>query len=72
MNTYMLVKIPKVLAGTHADLEEVELRRGRIMKLSLDRTVPAHMDGEPFYLEAGTHTVEAVPGSLRIMSRSGV
>lgn len=64
-----LIKIPKVLEGTHSGLAEVELRRGRVMEISIDRTVPAHMDGEPFYLEPGTHRIEAVPGALRIMSR---
>jgi len=63
-----LVKIPKVLSGTHSGLDEVELKRGRTMTLTIDRRVPAHMDGEPFYLESGTHTIEVVPGALRLMS----
>ncbi|MEQ9619485.1 MAG: diacylglycerol kinase family lipid kinase [Deltaproteobacteria bacterium] len=63
-----LLKIPKVLQGTHSGLAEVELRRGSMMEITLTRAVPAHMDGEPFYLEPGKHRVEVVPGALRIMS----
>ncbi len=63
-----LVKIPKVLKGTHSGLTEVELIRGSVMDISIESTLPAHMDGEPFYLDPGTHRIEAVPGALRIMS----
>lgn len=63
-----LLKIPKVLQGTHSGLAEVELRRGSMMEISLACEVPAHMDGEPFYLKPGKHKVEVVPGALRIMS----
>lgn len=63
-----LVKIPKVLEGTHAGLSEVMLRTGTVMELTLVRGQPAHMDGEPFYIEPGAHRIEVVPGALRIMS----
>ncbi len=63
-----LVKIPKVLGGTHAGLAEVELKTGTRMEITIDRSQPAHMDGEPFYLEPGAHSIEVVPGALRIMS----
>lgn len=66
-----LVKIPKVLEGTHSGLSEVMLRTGTEMKLTLERRQPAHMDGEPFYLEPGPHTIEVVPKALRIMSTEG-
>lgn len=63
-----LVKIPKVLSGTHAGLEEVELRRGPEMEITVERTIPAHMDGEPFYLRPGTHKISILPGALRVMT----
>ena len=63
-----LVKIPKVLEGTHAGLSGVTLKTGEAMKLTLGRRQPAHMDGEPFYLGPGEHSIEVVPGALRIMS----
>jgi diacylglycerol kinase (ATP) len=63
-----LVKIPKVLAGTHLSLAEVELRSGPRMEIKISRPLPAHMDGEPFYLAPGAHEIEVVPGALRIMS----
>ena len=63
-----LVKIPKVLSGTHAGLEEVELRRGREMEITVERALPAHMDGEPFYLKPGTHKISILPGALKVMT----
>lgn len=63
-----LIKIPKVLAGTHAGLEEVELRRGAEMEITTDRTLPAHMDGEPFYLGPGTHRIGIKKAALRVMT----
>jgi YegS/Rv2252/BmrU family lipid kinase len=66
-----LVKIPKVLEGTHSGLAEVMLKTGTVMEISIDRQQPAHMDGEPFYLTAGTHRIEVVPKALRIMSAEG-
>jgi diacylglycerol kinase (ATP) len=63
-----LIKIPRVLEGTHSGLAEVELRSGPRMEIKISRSVPAHMDGEPFYLAPGTHVIEVVPGALRIMS----
>ena len=63
-----LVKIPKVLDGTHSGLAEVILKAGTAMKLAIKQRQPAHMDGEPFYIEPGEHGIEVVPGALRIMS----
>jgi diacylglycerol kinase (ATP) len=63
-----LIKIPKVLSGTHAGLEEVELRRGPEMEITVERALPAHMDGEPFYLRPGTHKISILPGALKVMT----
>lgn len=67
-----LIKIPKVLKGTHSGLAEVELRTGPRMEITLERPEPAHMDGEPFYIDPGTHRIEVAPGALRIMSAEGL
>jgi len=63
-----LIKIPKVLEGSHSDLKEVEIKRATNMEISLESKIPAHMDGEPFYLEEGSHKIEIVPSGLRILS----
>ena len=63
-----LVKIPKVLGGTHSGLAGVELRTGTAMEITVERRQPAHMDGEPFYIDPGAHRIEVVPKALRIMS----
>ena len=63
-----LIKIPKVLEGSHADLDEVSIKRAAKMELTLEGKMPAHTDGEPFYLEKGTHEIELLPSGLKIMS----
>ena len=63
-----LIKIPKVLKGSHSDLEEVEIKRASNMEITLEQKIPAHMDGEPFYLQEGTHNIEIVPSALKILS----
>ncbi|MEM7007789.1 MAG: diacylglycerol kinase family protein [Thermodesulfobacteriota bacterium] len=62
-----LIKIPKVLEGSHSGLDEVDIKTGTKMEIRLDQTVPAHTDGEPFYMEEGVHSVEILPGALNIM-----
>jgi diacylglycerol kinase family enzyme len=44
------------------------LRAGTAMEITVERRQPAHMDGEPFYIDPGAHRVEVVPKALRIMS----
>ncbi len=63
-----LAKIPKVLKGGHSRLSEVAIKRGPSMEISLRRTVPAHMDGESFFLERGVYRIEVIPKSLKILS----
>ncbi len=63
-----LIKIPKVLEGSHADLDEVEIKRATNMEIAIQNRLPAHMDGEPFYLEEGVHNIELVPSGLKILS----
>lgn len=63
-----LIKIPKVLEGSHANLDEVEIKRATKMELTLEDRIPAHTDGEPFYLEKGTHNIELITSGLKIMS----
>ena len=63
-----LIKIPKVLEGSHSNLDEVQIHRAKKMEITVESQVPAHMDGEPFYLEEGTHTIEIVQSALKLLS----
>lgn len=63
-----LIKIPKVLEGSHADLDEVDIKRSTKMEIILEDKIPAHMDGEPFYLEEGAHNIELIAGGLRMIT----
>ena len=62
-----LVQIPKVREGTHLELPEFILRRAPWVEFRLDKRVPAHMDGEPFWLEPGCHRVEVLPKALEVI-----
>jgi YegS/Rv2252/BmrU family lipid kinase len=63
-----LIQIPKVRKGTHLSLKEVEIRPASWIEVTLDRALPAHLDGEPFYLESGSHRVEVVAKGLEVIS----
>lgn len=63
-----LLKIPKVLRGENEDIEEMELKSAEGMEITLSDKVPAHMDGQSFYLVPGTHKIEILPKALKIMS----
>jgi len=63
-----LIKIPKVLNGTHLTLDEVYIKGSPYMEVTLERPVPAHMDGEPFILEAGYHKIGIKNKALKVLS----
>ena len=63
-----LIKIPKVLNGKHLLLNEVYIKGSPFMEITLERPVPAHMDGEPFILEAGYHKIGINHKSLKVLS----
>lgn len=63
-----LVQIPKVRRGDHLGLPEFLLRRAPWGEFRLEKRVPAHADGEPFWLEPGRYRVEVLPRALRVIS----
>ncbi|NIP37518.1 MAG: YegS/Rv2252/BmrU family lipid kinase [Candidatus Dadabacteria bacterium] len=63
-----LVQIPKVLNGTHVSLDEVYIKGAARMEVTLDKPVPAHMDGEPFILQSGYHKIEVKSKALKVLS----
>lgn len=63
-----LVQIPKVLDGTHVSLDEVYIKGAPFMEVTLDKPIPAHMDGEPFILEPGYHKIEVREKALKVLS----
>ena len=63
-----LVQIPKVRKGDHLGLPEFLLHRAPWVEFRLERRVPAHADGEPFWLEPGRYRVEVLPKALRVIT----
>jgi len=62
-----LVKIPKVLEGTHSSMEEVSITRVDKATLHISRKLPAHMDGEPLELEKGTYEIGIKKNALPVI-----
>ena len=62
-----LVKIPKVLEGSHSSMKEVNISRVDKATLHISRNLPAHMDGEPMELEKGTYDIGISKKSLPVI-----
>ncbi len=67
----ILAMIPHFIRGTQATLPEIQMKRARKVSIaSLDKTFPAHADGE-FICLSGSHlTVELLPRALEIVCSS--
>ena len=64
----ILAMIPYFLSGTQAALPEIQMKRAsKISIKSLDRTFPAHADGEFICLNGSTLTLELLPLELEII-----
>lgn len=63
-----LVKIPKVLKGNYREINEMDIICGQSMEITVHDNIPAHMDGQTFFLVPGIHRIEIVPGALKVMS----
>ncbi|MFD7073326.1 diacylglycerol/lipid kinase family protein [Nocardioides sp. NPDC059952] len=67
----LLRSLPKVYDGSHVELPEVTVLRGRAVELSGTPSVPMGADGEPMgHLPAGPDSaarIEVLPGALSIL-----
>ena len=64
----ILQMIPYFLKGTQATLPEIQMKRAsKISIKSLDRTFPAHADGEFICLSGSALTLELLPRELEII-----
>jgi diacylglycerol kinase family enzyme len=60
--------IPHFLRGTQATQPEVKMRRAKKVTIkSLDKTFPAHADGEFICLEGSDLSLELLPQELEII-----
>ncbi|MBN8581824.1 MAG: diacylglycerol kinase family lipid kinase [Anaerolineae bacterium] len=60
--------IPHFIKGTQATLPEIQMKRAKKVSItSLDRTFPAHADGEFICLEGKHLTLEILPQELEII-----
>lgn len=60
--------IPHFIKGTQATLPEIQMKRAKTVSIkSLDRTFPAHADGEFICLNGSHLTLELLPSELEII-----
>lgn len=60
--------LSKVLSAKHTDLCGVSIIKADRVKLTVDKDVPAHMDGEPFSIKKGTHNISIIKEGLKVLS----
>ncbi|MCL5611914.1 MAG: diacylglycerol kinase family lipid kinase [Chloroflexi bacterium] len=67
----ILAMIPHFIKGTQAILPEIKMRRSKTVSIkSLDKTFPAHADGEFICLDGSSLDVELLPQALEIICAS--
>lgn len=64
-----LLNLPKVFAGTHVELDEIEAHRAREVEVRADRQFDVYADGDP--ITTLPTTVRLVPGALRVIAPRG-
>ncbi len=62
----MLIKLYQLLKGKHVDGKLVRYFQVSDMEFEIYEDVIAHVDGEYFFLKAGSYSVEILPESLKI------
>lgn len=67
-----LIKIPKVLKGNYREIKEMDIICAESMDITVHDHIPAHMDGQTFYLVPGNHRIEIVPGALKVKSINNI
>jgi YegS/Rv2252/BmrU family lipid kinase len=61
-----LRNLPKVFAGTHVELDEIEVHRAREVVMRADRSFDVYADGDP--ITTLPATVRLIPGALRVIA----
>lgn len=62
-----LIHIPKVLTGSHQNLNEVYIKKSPFLNVVIEYPLKAHMDGEPFVLEPGYHNINLISRALKVI-----
>jgi len=65
-----LITLTRALNARHISMNEVNIIKLESATISVDRDLPAHMDGETFELKKGTHNISLIKNGLNILARS--
>lgn len=68
--TKRLITLNKVLSARHTDVGEVNIVKSDRIELTVDKEVPAHMDGEPFIMKRGTYNIGIIKKGLKVLTAS--
>lgn len=63
-----LAVIPRVMRGTHGDVDEAGLFSGMSFEMRIDRPVPVHADGEIVSTGCRRASISIRPGALRVVA----
>jgi YegS/Rv2252/BmrU family lipid kinase len=61
-----VANLPKVFAGTHVELDVIEVHRAREVVIEADRPFDVYADGDP--ITTLPATIRTVPGALRVIA----
>lgn len=62
--------LKSVLSASHTKMDEVSIIKLEEVKLTIDRDIPAHIDGETFELKKGTHNISIIRNGLKVLTSS--
>ena len=65
-----LITLTRALNGKHTNMDEVNIIKLESVELTIDRDLPAHMDGETFELKKGTHSISLIKNGLNVLAPS--
>ena len=65
-----LITLSRALNAKHTEMNEVNILKLDKAKLTTERDLPAHMDGETFELKRGTYSISLIKNGLRILTQS--
>ncbi|MGI9554050.1 MAG: diacylglycerol/lipid kinase family protein [Thermodesulfobacteriota bacterium] len=65
-----LITLTRALNAKHTEMKEVSIIKLESAEISVDRDLPAHMDGETFELNQGTHSLGLIKNGLKVLTHA--
>ncbi|MGI9534602.1 MAG: diacylglycerol/lipid kinase family protein [Thermodesulfobacteriota bacterium] len=65
-----LITLTRALNAKHTKMKEVRIIKLESAEITVDRNLPAHMDGETFELNKGTHSISLIKNGLSVLTHT--